>query len=152
MPARRVILLVILIAAILWLARAVLIPFVFAALVAYAFTPLIDAAQARTRISRLVIVVAGYGSGLVVVALVVLAFAGPVSREAQMLITAGPDALTTALRQVLGADSVAIGDRTFTIQEVATQIQTAVGAFLQTPEGALRIAQEILHGSVDVIL
>ena len=48
-----------------------------------------------------------------------LAFAGPVSREVALLIRSGPDALETALRQVLGGDSVTIGDRTLTVEELA---------------------------------
>ena len=136
-----------------WFARPVMLPFVVGAIIAYAFTPFIDAAQARTGRSRLLIVAARYGAGAArSSSRSSLAFAGPVSREVVLLIRSGPDALETALRQVLGADSVTIGDRTYTVEELATQLQAAVNAFLQTPEGALRAAEQLLHGTLDVVL
>jgi len=151
-PARRVIVLGLFLVAVFWFARPVILPFVVGALIAYAFSPFIDAVQARTRRSRLLIVAATYGTGLLIVAIVVIALAGPVSREATLLIRSGPDAVETALRQVLGSDSLTIGDRTFTVEELATQLQTAVNAFLQTPEGALRAAEQLLHGTLDTVL
>jgi predicted PurR-regulated permease PerM len=139
-------------AAVFWFARPVILPFVVGAIIAYAFSPYIDSVQARTRRSRLLIVAALYGAGLLVVVLVALAFAGPVSHEAALLIRSGPDALTTALRQILGSDSVTIGDRTLTAEQVAAQLQAAINAYLQTPEGALRAAEQLLHGTLDIIL
>ena len=151
-PPRRVIALLLFAAAVFWFARPVMLPFVVGAIIAYAFSPYIDAVQSRTGRSRLLVVAALYGIGLLVVVLVVIAFAGPVSREAALLIRSGPDALTTALHQILGSDSVTIGDRTLTVEELAAQAQTAIDAFLQTPEGALRAAEQLLHGTLDVIL
>ena len=151
-PERRVIALLLFLAAVFWFARPVILPFVVGALIAYAFSPYIDAAQARTGRSRLLIVVAGYGAGLLVVGSIVLAFSGPVSREVALLAESGPDALTTALRQVLGSDSVTVGDLTLTVEDIAAQVQTAITAFLQTPEGALRAVEGVLHGALDVVL
>jgi len=106
----------------------------------------------RGRIMRQVLteslVLAGF-AGLVAIA---IAFAGPVSREASLLIRSGPDALTTAIHQVLGADSLTIGDRTFTVEEISLQAKAALDAFLQTPEGALLAAQQLLHGLLDIVL
>ena len=98
--ARRVIVLAIFVVAVFWFARPVILPFVVGALIAYAFSPAIDAIQARTGRSRLLIVAACYGAGLLVVVLFVIALAGPVYQEISLLIRSGPDALTTALRQV----------------------------------------------------
>ncbi len=152
MPARRVLVLGLFIVAVFWFARPVLLPFIVGALIAYAFSPYIDRVQARTGRSRLLIVAACYGAGVVILVAIVAAFAGPVSREVGLLIRSGPDALETALRQLFGGDSVTIGDRTLTVEELATQLQTAVNAFLQTPEGALRAAEQLLHGTLDVLL
>ncbi len=151
-PPRRVIVLGLFLAAIFWFARPVLLPFIVGALIAYAFSPYVDAVQARTGRSRLLIVVAGYGAGLAVIAAVAIAFAGPVSREVTLLIRSGPDALETALRQLLGGDSVTIGDRTLTVEQLAAELQAAVNTFLQTPEGALRAAEQLLHGTLDFLL
>jgi predicted PurR-regulated permease PerM len=151
-PPRRVIVLAAFVAVVFWFARPVMLPFIVGAIIAYAFSPFIDSLQARTGRSRLLIVVAAYAAGLAVVAALVIAFAGPVSLEVSLLVRSGPDALETALRQLLGGDSVTIGDRTFTVDDLALQLEAAVNAFLQTPEGALRAAEQLLHGLLDVVL
>jgi len=151
-PSRRVVFLALALAALFWFARPVMLPFVVGAIVAYAFSPAIDSLQARTGRSRLLVVVMSYAAGLVVLAAIAIAFAGPVSREASLLIRSGPDALTTAIHQVLGADSLTIGDRTFTVEEISLQAKAALDAFLQTPEGALLAAQQLLHGLLDIVL
>jgi predicted PurR-regulated permease PerM len=147
-----VIVLAIFVVAVFWFARPVILPFVVGALIAYAFSPAIDAIQARTGRSRLLIVAACYGAGLLIVVLFALALAGPVSQELSLLIRSGPDALTTALRQVLGSDTVTIGDQTLTVEELALQLQAAITTFLQTPEGAIRAAEQLLHGTLDLVL
>jgi predicted PurR-regulated permease PerM len=152
LPARKVLVLFAFLAAVFWFARPVLLPFIVGAIIAYAFTPAIDAAQKRTGRSRLLIVILIFGSGIAILAAIAIAFAGPVSREVGLLIRSGPDALETALRQVLGGDSITIGDRTFTVEELATQAQAAINTFLQTPEGAIRAVEQLLHGALDVIL
>lgn len=151
-PSRRVVFLALALVALFWFARPVMLPFVVGAIVAYAFSPAIDSLQARTGRSRLLVVVMSYAAGLVVLAAIAIAFAGPVSREASLLIRSGPDALTTAIYQVLGADSLTIGDRTFTVEEISLQAKAALDAFLQTPEGALLAAQQLLHGLLDIVL
>ena len=151
-PPRRVIALAAFLAVVFWFARPVMLPFIVGAIIAYAFSPFIDSLQARTGRSRLLIVVGAYAAGVAVLVAIVLAFAGPVSREVSLLIRSGPDAVETALRQLLGGDTVTIGDRTFTVDELAIQLQAAINAFLQTPEGALRAAEQLLHGTLDVIL
>ena len=111
----------------------------------------IDAAQKRTGRSRLLIVVLIFGSGH--------RRSWPRSSSpsrarcparSSLLIRSGPDALETALRQLLGGDSITIGDRTVTVEELATQAQAAINAFLQTPEGAIRAVEQLLHGTLDV--
>jgi predicted PurR-regulated permease PerM len=152
MPARRVIVLAVFLAAVFWFARPVMLPFVIGALIAYAFSPAIDAVQARTGRSRLLIVATCYGAGLLVVILIGVALAGPIYNELSLLIQSGPDALTTALRQVIGSDSVTIGEQTLTVEELAAQLQGAVTTYLQTPEGAIRAAEQLLHGTLDLVL
>ena len=53
---------------------------------------------------------------------------------------------------MIGGDSITFGDRTVTVEELAAQAQAALTAFLQTPEGAIRAAQQILHGTLDIVL
>ena len=151
-PARRIVGLLVAGAVLLWFARPVLAPFVVGAFIAYAFTPFIDAAQERTGRSRILIVVAGYLLGLIAIGVVVFVFAGLIYRELELLVQSGPDALTTALRQLLGADSITVGDRTITVEDLAARLQTAIAAFTQTPEGALRSAEQVIHTTLDVVL
>ncbi len=151
-PGRRVILLLGLAVVVFWFARPVILPFVVGALIAYAFTPYIDAVQARTGASRPMIVAAVVGVAALVLGLVALAFAGPVYREVVLLLRSGPDVLTTALRQLLGSDSVTIGDRTLTVEELAAQLHAAITSYLQTPAGALRAAEQLLHGALALFL
>jgi len=151
-PARRIIGLLVGAAILLWFARPVLAPFVVGAFIAYAFTPFIDRAQARTGRSRLLIVVVAYLLGLIAIGAVAVIFAGLVYRELVLLVQSGPDALTTALRQLLGSDTITVGDRTVTIQELAVRLQAAIAAFTQTPETALRTAEEVLHTVLNVVL
>jgi len=47
-PPRRVIALGLFLAAVFWFARPVMLPFIVGAIIAYAFSPFIDALQART--------------------------------------------------------------------------------------------------------
>src|SRR6185436_1019163 len=110
-PPRRVIVLLLFLAAVFWFARPVMLPFIVGAIIAYAFSPYIDSVQARTGRSRVLIVAALYGVGLLVVVLIALAFAPPISREVALLLRSGPDALEIALRQLVGGDSVTIGDQ-----------------------------------------
>jgi predicted PurR-regulated permease PerM len=152
LPGRRVLVLAVFLAVVFWFARPVMLPFAVAAIVAYAFSPYIDALQARTHRSRLLIVVIGYGTGLLLVLVLAVAFADPVYRELALLVGAGPDALETALRQVLGDGGLTIGDQQFTVEELAVQLEAAVRTFLQTPEGAIRAAERLLHGTLDVVL
>ena len=149
-PPRRVIALLVFAAAVFWFARPVMLPFVVGAIIAYAFSPAIDSVRARTGRSRLLIVAALYGFGLAwswrwSPSPSLYRGRSPSDRER-------PDALETALRQVLGSDSVTIGDLTLTVEQIAAQPKTAINAYLQTPEGALRAAEQLLHGTLDVIL
>ena len=152
LPARRVIGLAILAAIVFWFARPVIAPFLVAAFIAYAFDPLVDAVQTRTGRSRYVVVFVAVGISVAILLLVAALAAGPAIREAQLLIASGPAAIETALRQILGADSVTVGDRTITVEELAAQAQAAISKLLQTPEGALRVAEQILHSTLDIVL
>ncbi len=152
LPARRVIGLAILAAIVFWFARPVIAPFLVAAFIAYAFDPLVDAVQTRTGRSRYVVVFVAVGISVAILLLVAALAAGPAIREAQLLIASGPAAIETALRQILGSDSVTVGDRTITVEELAAQAQAAISKLLQTPEGALRVAEQILHSTLDIVL
>jgi predicted PurR-regulated permease PerM len=152
LPTRRLLVLAAFVAVVFWFARPVLLPFAVATVIAYAFSPYIDIVQAKTGRSRTLIVALCYGTALVIIGALVFALAGPVSRELALLIQAGPNALDVALRQLLGGDSITIGNNTFTVGEIRAQLEAAVRQVLQTPEGAIRAASQLLQGTLDTIL
>jgi predicted PurR-regulated permease PerM len=151
-PTRRIVWLLIAAAVLFWFARPVLAPFVVGAFIAYAFQPFIEAAQRRTGRSRVLIVIVGYLIGLAAVGAVVFVFAGLIYRELQLLVQSGPNALEAALRQLLGTDSITIGNQTITVEELAARLDSVIRAFTQTPEGALRGAEQVIHTALDVVL
>src|SRR5258706_14577901 len=69
---------------VLWLARDVLGPFIVAAVVAYAFSPLVAAGQ-RTGWPRVAVVGLGYAIAVAIIAPVVYLLAGRIAHEISML-------------------------------------------------------------------
>src|SRR5580765_8048671 len=90
---------------VLWLARDVLGPFIVAAVVAYAFSPLVAAGQRRTGWPRIAVVGVGYGIAVAIIGVVVYLLAGRIAHEIRMLAASGPDSLATLLRSIVGSDA-----------------------------------------------
>src|SRR3954452_6713027 len=80
-------------AILLWLARDVLGPFIVAAVIAYAFSPLVTAGVRRTGWPRPVVVGIGYAIAVLVLALLGWFLAGRVAQEIGLLAASGPDSL-----------------------------------------------------------
>ena len=76
---------------VLWLARDVLGPFIVAAVVAYAFSPLVAAGQRRTGWPRIGVVGVGYAIAVAIIGFVVYLLAGRIAHEIRMLAASGPD-------------------------------------------------------------
>jgi predicted PurR-regulated permease PerM len=152
LPSRRVVLLLVLVAVLVWLARPVIGPFVVAVVIAYAFSPIVGAVQDRTGLPRALIALAGIVGAVVLVGLALWAFGGAVSRELDLLIRGGPDAVALLLRQVIGSDSIMIGTRTITLKELGDELQSALTGMLQSPGTALRYAEEVSTIALDSVL
>jgi predicted PurR-regulated permease PerM len=125
---------------ILWLARGVLGPFIVAAVVAYAFSPLIGVAQRRFGLPKIAVVAIGYLIFFVLLGALVWLLGGRISSELALLTSSGPDSLATTLRDLLGADSIAIGGQQITVAEIARQIQARAASLIASPGDALHIA------------
>jgi predicted PurR-regulated permease PerM len=133
-------------AIVLWLGRAILAPFILAAVLAYAFSPLVGRASERTGWPRVVVVAIAY---VFVVALLVLAavlLAGRIANELTLLAASGPDSLATLLRDLVGQDSIEIGGQHIAVADVAREIQSRLGDLLASPGDAVHMAGEV--GSV----
>jgi predicted PurR-regulated permease PerM len=139
-------------AIVLWLARDVLGPFIVAAVAAYAFSPLVTAAQRRTGWSRTLVVVVGFGAAVAIIALVVYFLAGRIAHEIALLAASGPDSLATLLRQLIGRDTIDIGGQHIAVADIAREIQARIGGVLSSPGDAAHVAGEIGSIALEAIL
>ena len=151
-PRRRLIWLALAALALLWISRDVLPPFVIAAVIAYAFSPLVAAIEARTRVPRIVVVLAMYVVALAVIAAVTWAVAGQLVSELEELATGGAAALAESLRTVLGHDAIQVGTRRITVDEIARGLNIAIAQSLSTPSDALRLASLVGDVAVQTVL
>ena len=125
-----------------WIGRAVLGPFIIAAVVAYAFSPLVSTAERRLGWPRPLILAIGYLVALVALGIGGYLLAGQAIRELELLVRGGPDALAATIRQVIGSDTIVIGTQTITATAIAFQIQDAL-AHLLGPGDAVHLARSI---------
>lgn len=124
-----------------WLARGVLPPFVIAAVIAYAFSPLVAAIVRRTGLPRLAVVAILYLVALALTALAAYAVAGRLVGELQELGTGGPAAIAELVRAVLGRDEIRVGSTAITVTEIARQLNDAIAQAISTPGDAVHVAQ-----------
>jgi predicted PurR-regulated permease PerM len=138
--------------AILWLARAVLGPFIVAAVVAYAFSPLVTAGERRFGWPRVAVVGLGYVIAAAIIALVGFLLAGRIARELALLAGSGPDSLAHTLRELVGGDVLVIGGQQIAVADIAREIQSRVGSLLASPDDALHVAVQAGEVGLQVIL
>jgi predicted PurR-regulated permease PerM len=137
---------------ILWLARSVLGPFIVAAVIAYAFTPLVTTVQRRTGLPRLAIVAIGYAIGIAFLAVAVIVLGRKLLDELGTLSQRGPDSIALALRELLGRDDISVGGQTITVHEIARQLQAGIAAAIGSPSDALHLANLIGESVLNAIL
>ena len=137
---------------VLWVARGVLGPFIVAAVVAYAFSPLVSAGIRRTGWPRVAVVGVGYVIAAAIIAIVVALLAGRIVHEVQLLASGGPDALAATLRQLLGSDRIEIGGQTILVADIATEIQTRALSLFAEPGDAIHVAASVGEVGLELIL
>lgn len=137
---------------ILWISRGVLGPFIVAAVLAYAFSPLVSAGQRRLGWPRIAVVGLGYAIAAAIVAVLVLVLADRVAREFQLLVGSGPDSLARTLRELVGSDKLAIGGQQIAVADIAREIQTRIGGLIASPGDALHIAGQVGEVGLQMIL
>lgn len=136
---------------VLWLARGVIGPFVVAAVLAYAFSPVVWAVQTRTRLPRVVVIAIGYVLVLgAIVGLAILA-AERAGMELRDLSSGGPDVIETALRKVVG-DNLAIAGQTVPVSDLAAQIRESLLGLVRTPSDAIHMAERAVDLALKTIL
>jgi predicted PurR-regulated permease PerM len=135
-----------------WLARPVIGPFIVAAVIAYAFSPVVTAAQARSGLPRVAIVAIGYLLAVLLFALLDVLLVGQLLRELELFNAGGPDALANALRQVVGSDTIVIGNQHISIALIAHTIQADATSFLASPTNAVELASRVGEVALKAIL
>ena len=149
---RRLTLLLVAVAIVLWLGRDVLGPFVLAAALAYAFTPLVDRVVEGTGWPRPAVVGLGYAAALIGLALLIRLVAGPLLAESDLLARNGPRALAVLLRQLLGSDTVVLGGVTVSIDQLARALRDVLTGLVTSPGGALHLATRLGESLLDALL
>ena len=147
----RVIVLGILILVVLWLARGILAPFVAAALLAYAFSPVVSAVQSRTRLPRAIVILLGYVLVLGVAALLIAIAARKIDEELSHLSTQGPDVIAGALHKLIG-NSIVIAGQTLPTDDLAKGIHNALTRLVSSPSDAVQMATRVFDFALKVVL
>jgi len=147
----RLLALAVAVAAVLWLARGILGPFVVAGIIAYAFSPVVSAVQSRTRLPRVAIVALGYL--LVVGAIAILAYvaAERAGREVTELSSGGRDIIASALHKLLG-NSVVVAGHSYDVDVLSGQIRQAFLGLISSPTNAVQTAEQAVDIGLQVIL
>jgi predicted PurR-regulated permease PerM len=147
----RLLLLLAAVGLVLWLARGVVGPFVVAAVLAYAFAPVVSAVQQRTGWPRALVI--GLGYGLVLIVLGVLAFvaAERAGAEWRELSTGKQDIVYSALHKLLG-NTVVFAGNTYSVVELAAQLRKAILGVLSTPTDAVHMAEQAVETGLQVVL
>lgn len=136
---------------VLWLARGIIGPFVVAAVLAYAFTPIVSAAQSRTRLPRALIIGIGYLLFLGAAFVVGVLAAERVGAELRDLSSGGQDIIGSALHKLFG-DTLTIAGQQLVVADLADQIRQSLLGLIQSPSGAVGVAEQAVNLGLQVIL
>lgn len=133
---------------VLWTVRGILAPFIVSAGIAYAFAPIVSAAQRRLGWRRPIVIGVGYLIVFAAVAALLALSEGKLSEELAALSAAGPDLVANALRQLVGADAITIAGTTVAVTDIAAAVHGAIDGVVQAPTSAIHLAGLV----VDVLL
>ena len=133
--------------AILWLARAIIGPFVVAGVFAYAFTPVVSVVQNRTRLPRAAVILMGYLLFLGTVGVLAFIAADRAAKELAELSSGGHDVVASAMHKLLG-DSVVVAGNQYNVDDLARQLKLAFVGLFDSPSGAVQMAER----AVDLVL
>ncbi len=137
---------------ILWVSRGVLGPFIVAAVIAYAFSPLVSSGERRLGWPRIAVVGLGYAIAAIGVAIVAVVIGERVSHELGLLAGSGPDSLARTLRELVGSDVLVIGGQSIAVADIAREIQARVAGLIASPGDALHIAGQVGEAGLEALL
>lgn len=140
------------IAIFLFVVRGILVPFIIAAVLAYAFSPIIGQMERRSRLPRLAVVTLFFVLTLLPLALIVTALAPRLLEETARLAARVPHILTAIMVQLLGGEAVEILGQEVQAQEIASQILASLRDFLGQPTEAIHVAMATLQLILNTVL
>ena len=135
--------------AVLWLARGIVGPFVVAAVLAYAFSPVVTAAQARTGLPRALVIGIGYVIVLGALAALALVAASRIDSELRELSAGGNDIIGSALHKIFG-NSVDIAGQQIKMDDLAREIKQSLHGV--SPSDALHMAVQAVDIALQTVL
>jgi predicted PurR-regulated permease PerM len=138
--------------AILWVSRGVLGPFIVAAVLAYAFSPLVSAGERRLGWPRIAVVALGYAIAAVVIGSLAVLLGGRIVHELELLAGSGPDSLAKTLRDLVGSDVLVIGGQQIQVADIAREIQARVAGLVTSPGDAIHLAGQVGEAGLQAIL
>jgi predicted PurR-regulated permease PerM len=139
-------------AALLYAVRSILPPFVIALVLAYVFVPGIDFLSRRFHWPRGLVVLVLYIIFIAVVGAAIYAVEPSLAREAGELTRDAPGLVRNLFVQTLGGEEVSLFGQTVRADQVAAQVLRSLQENSIGPEGALRIAESVLHGIFQFLL
>ncbi|MBI4495192.1 MAG: AI-2E family transporter [Chloroflexi bacterium] len=143
--------LLLLLVGLLYLARAILLPFVAAAVLAYVFDAVVSRVQRRLRLPRAAAIGLCYLLTLGPLAAAIVALEPGLVADTRALLDNAPRIVADLMVGLFGSPSVEIFDQTITADDVAGSLADAVLEWLGSPAEALvaaRLAVELLAGSL----
>jgi predicted PurR-regulated permease PerM len=136
---------------IVWLARGVLGPFVVAAVLAYAFAPVVSAAEERTRLPRVAVIGLGYVLFLLAVGVVAFLAAERAGSELNDLTSGQQDIVYGALHKLFG-DTLVIAGTAYSVQDISKQLHDAILGLVSSPNDAVHLAERAVDIALQAIL
>jgi len=149
--AVRLLFLALAVAFLIWLARGIIGPYVVAAVMAYAFSPVVTGVQSRTRMPRAAVIGVGYLLLLAIVGGVSFLIAQKAGSELSDLSSGGHDVVSSALHKLFG-DTLVVAGNTLSVDDVARQVKQSFLGLLSSPTDAVHMAERAVDIALQVIL
>ena len=134
---------------VLWLARGIVGPFVVAAVLSYAFSPVVSAAQVRTGLPRALVIAIGYVIVLGALAALALVAANRIDSELRELSAGGNDVIASALHKLFG-NSVDVAGQQIRMDDLAAELKRQLHGV--SPSDALHMAVQAVDIALQTIL
>jgi predicted PurR-regulated permease PerM len=136
---------------VLWLARGIIEPFIVAAVLAYAFSPVVSAVQKRTHAPRALVIGVGYLLFIGAMAGLAVLLAERAGSELRDLSSGGQDIIGSALHKLFG-DTLTIAGQQFVVEDLAKQIREALLGLTNSPSSAVEMARRVVDVALKVVL